>query len=293
MSNSSTNALHLEHEAADAARRLPALLASAESLSATLTAGAHGRRRAGTGETFWQYRDYTRNDPASAIDWRQSARSPRRYYVRETEWETAATIRLWVGEGESLDYSSGGGPTKRWRGAVIATALALLLTKAGEKIGPLPARRPGMAGQRAVMQFAEHTLLPEAEEDPLPPLSPPGTTQAVYISDFHLPTEALIARLREIAATGIPSHFIQLSDPAEEDFPFSGRTVFTSPGGTRSRLFGDASAVAEDYRRVRNAHFGVMEDTCRQFGMSFLRHRTDHGATPVLAQTHNLIAGTA
>ena len=35
---------------------LPALLAEAEHLAATLMLGEHGRRRAGQGDEFWQYR---------------------------------------------------------------------------------------------------------------------------------------------------------------------------------------------------------------------------------------------
>ena len=293
MSPTTPSSLALEREAASAAQTLPALLANAETLAATLMAGAHGRRRAGPGETFWQYRDYTQNDPASAIDWRQSARSPRRYFVRETEWETAATVRLWCGQAESLQYSSGAQPTKFWRAAVLTTALALLLTKAGEKIGTLPSAGPGASGQRAVITLAEQILLtPEdSRDDRLPPLCPPNTTQAVYVSDFHMPTEDLTRRMREIAAAGTPVHFIQIADPAEETFPFTGRHVFQSPKGHGTKLLGDAAAVSPDYRRIRDAHFGVMEDTCRQFGMSFLRHLTDHPGAAILAQAHNVISG--
>ncbi|MEM9233358.1 MAG: DUF58 domain-containing protein [Pseudomonadota bacterium] len=287
-----TDALTLERHAAETAQRLPALLANAETLAATLMAGAHGRRRPGPGETFWQYRDYTQNDPASAIDWRQSARAPQRYFVRETEWETAATVRLWCGQSESMAYGSAD-VTKLWRAQILTTALALLLTKAGERIGALPSESPGSGGQRAVITLAEYLVSDGAENaDPLPPLCPPGTTQAVYISDFYVPTTELVSRLKAIAASGVTCHFIALADPSEEDFPFSGRVLFQTPRGSgRSTIFGDAAAVAEDYRRTRHAHLGVMEDLCRRFGFTFIRHRTDSPATPALAQAHNAIAG--
>jgi uncharacterized protein (DUF58 family) len=287
-----TNALTLERHASEAAQNLPALLANAETLAATLTAGAHGRRRPGPGETFWQYRDYTQNDPASAIDWRQSARVPNRYFVRETEWETAATVRLWCSQAESMEYGSRE-LTKLWRAEILTTALALLLTKAGEKIGVLPPDGPGQGGQRAVMTLAEYLVSPHREsEDPLPPLCPPGTTQAVYISDFHAPTEGLVKRLKEIAATGVPTHLIAISDIAEETFPFTGRVLFEPPREHHhARLFGDAKAIADAYFKARRAHFGVVEDTCRRFGFTFIRHRTDGPATPALAQIHNAVAG--
>ena len=41
-----------------AAAAFPALLVEAERIAQTVAHGLHGRRRAGTGETFWQYKQY-------------------------------------------------------------------------------------------------------------------------------------------------------------------------------------------------------------------------------------------
>ena len=46
----------LRRDAEKIAGALPPLLAQAEMLAATVAMGEHGRRRAGTGENFWQYR---------------------------------------------------------------------------------------------------------------------------------------------------------------------------------------------------------------------------------------------
>ena len=78
----SADQLRAGAEAASAA--LPALMLSAERLAASLTAGAHGQRRAGTGEDFWQYRPATQGDTARSIDWRRSARSDGQF-VRDRE----------------------------------------------------------------------------------------------------------------------------------------------------------------------------------------------------------------
>ena len=48
---------------------MPALLAEAEYLAATLMLGEHGRRRAGQGDEFWQYRPAQNGDAARSIDW--------------------------------------------------------------------------------------------------------------------------------------------------------------------------------------------------------------------------------
>lgn len=56
--------------------------------------GTHGRRQAGHGDSFWQYRPVLPGEPVNRIDWRQSARSERAF-VRETEREAAQTLCLW------------------------------------------------------------------------------------------------------------------------------------------------------------------------------------------------------
>ena len=72
-------------QAAGLAESLPPLLVGALRVAATVEQGVHGRRRMGAGDAFWQFRQYQSGDPASRIDWRQSARTDR-LYLREREW---------------------------------------------------------------------------------------------------------------------------------------------------------------------------------------------------------------
>ncbi len=83
-------ALSLTDRAEAAGRVLPPLLVEAERLAATVILGDHGRKRAGPGESFWQYRPYSFGDSTQRIDWHKSARSDR-IYIRENEWEAANT----------------------------------------------------------------------------------------------------------------------------------------------------------------------------------------------------------
>ena len=75
------------------AGNLPSLLVAADRVAATVAQGVHGRRRAGQGESFWQYRAYEAEDPTHHVDWRRSARSDA-LYVRENEWEAAQSVWL-------------------------------------------------------------------------------------------------------------------------------------------------------------------------------------------------------
>ena len=271
----------LQRAGEGAAGGLPALLTEAERVAGALAAGAHGRRRAGSGETFWQYRDYAHGDAASLIDWRQSARAPGRYFVRQTEWETAAQVHVWADGGDSLDYASAG-VTKRWRAQVIAVALASLLSRGGERIGPMDG--PARGGRAGVTALAERLLAPDHAG--LPPMPPERASRVVLISDFHEETGDVLDRFAGLRGLGRPVHVVQVSDPAEVSFPYSGRTLFASPSGAEHREYGEARSVRAAYDAARSAHLGALEDACARYGWTMLRHVTDAPATPVLAGLH-------
>ena len=276
----------LERRAGEAAARLPALLTEAERVAGTLAAGAHGRARPGAGETFWQYRDYADGDAAASVDWRQSARSPGRLYVRQTEWETAASVHLWADGADGFDYGSGD-VTKRERAQLIACALGVMLARGGERVGPASGR--ARAGRAGVVALAERLVL-GAEGEAMPPLPAPRASRMVYLSDFYTGTEALLDRLSAIAGAGLPCHLVQISDPAEVTFPFRGRTIFRSPSGARRFPVSEANAVRDDYALARDAHLEAIRDAARRFGWTFSTHVTDAPATPVLASLHAAMA---
>ena len=65
---------HASGEARTLAETLPRLILEARKIAATVIHGLHGRRRAGPGENFWQYRRFLSGEPARRVDWRRSAR---------------------------------------------------------------------------------------------------------------------------------------------------------------------------------------------------------------------------
>src|SRR5438132_6242915 len=101
---------------------LPRLILEARRIAATVIHGLHGRRRAGPGENFWQYRRFVSGEPAHRVDWRRSARDEH-LYVREREWEAAHTVWLWPDRSASMSFASAlATDTKLGRVLVIAFA---------------------------------------------------------------------------------------------------------------------------------------------------------------------------
>ena len=120
-------------ESRSLAASLPRLVLEARRIAANVIHGLHGRRRAGAGESFWQYRRFVSGEPSQRVDWRRSARDDH-LYVREQEWEAAHTVWLWPGPLAVDGVCIQAGRAKaswnaRW---VVTFALAELLVSGGE-----------------------------------------------------------------------------------------------------------------------------------------------------------------
>src|SRR6476620_10374489 len=103
---------------------MPRLVLEARRVAATVIHGLHGRRRAGPGENFWQYRRFMSGEPASQVDWRRSARDDF-LYVREREWEASHTVWIWPDRSPSMTFTSAlTKDSKLERALVVAFALA-------------------------------------------------------------------------------------------------------------------------------------------------------------------------
>src|ERR1700729_2423744 len=121
---------------------MPRLILEARRVASTIIHGMHGRRRAGPGENFWQYRRFVSGEPASRVDWRRSARDDH-LYVREREWEAAHTVWIWPDRSPSMVFASAlVWETKLDRALVVAFALAHVMVEGGERVGIPGLMRP-------------------------------------------------------------------------------------------------------------------------------------------------------
>src|SRR5712672_1364559 len=139
------------------AETLPRLILEARRIAATVIHGLHGRKRAGPGENFWQYRRFLSGEPARRVDWRRTARDDH-LYVREHEWEAAHTVWLWPDRSPSMNFKSTlAQGTKLERALVISFALAEVLIEGGERIGIPGLMRP-TARRNVVEKMAQAML---------------------------------------------------------------------------------------------------------------------------------------
>jgi uncharacterized protein (DUF58 family) len=281
----------LRGKAERAAGALPPLLVAAERLASTVALGVHGRRKAGMGETFWQFRRYRQEDPASAIDWRQSAKS-QHLFVREREWEAAEAVWFWRDGSAGMRFSSGADvETKVERASLLALALSSLLVRGGERIALLGEGRLPSSG-RATLNRIGHSLAESLSDDVLPPdARMTRNGHFVWLSDFLSPFEEIEKVLRRLASNGLHAHLVHIVDPAEEDFPFIGRTRFETVDGGLKEIFGRAESVRGEYRARFKAQSDSISDLARRLGFFYLTHRTDHRPELALIALYAALGG--
>lgn len=278
----------IRREAEEVAARFPALLLEATRVAQTVAAGLHGRRRAGPGEDFWQHRVYGFGDSASDIDWRQSARAADRFYVRQNEWEASATVWLWRDASKSLNYrSTESAPAKRHRADVLATALAILLSEAGERIGVLGSPR-AFYGRIAPTRILE-ALMRDGDASP-----PAGQVsfgaRVALLSDFFIDIAGLETGVAAFAGAGAKGLLLQVVDPAEEDFPFTGRIDFEDLESRDCLTLGEAGALGPAYRQKLAAHRERLADLAHRFGWTFIAHRTDRPPETALLSVYKALS---
>jgi uncharacterized protein (DUF58 family) len=266
---------------------LPALLADARLLARTVQLGQHGRRRAGQGDEFWQYRPMVPGDEARMVDWRRSGRSDG-HFVKEKEWQAAQSVVLWVDAARSMDFTSDAGlPTKATRARVLALALAILLVRGGERVGLTGDDLPPRSGELQLMRMAA-ALGPDANGGDAADYGAPrvrglpARSRAVFLSDFMGDLAPVEAALTAAADRGVQGAVVQVLDPQEEAFPFDGRTVFTSIGGTLRHETMKAGDLRERYLGRLAARKEALRALARATGWQYDCHHTGAAASASL-----------
>lgn len=268
----------------------PALLAEAERVAAVVASGVHGRRRAGQGETFWQYRNYQTTDAASQIDWRRSARGDQ-IFVRDNEWEAANTVYLWPDTRPGMVWGSDKSlPTKADRGRVLTLAIANLLMKGGERCALVGLQDRARSGRVGFERLAESMMRSEANERALE-ADVATHSRFVIISDFLDPIEDWRTRLSRLSGRPVTGVLVQIIDPAEEAFPYKGRLNIRAPGGTRRFLLGRAETARDAYQARLAHHNNQIENTASRLGWTLIRHRTNEPAALALNALYQALGG--
>lgn len=274
---------------------LPELVLSARGLARQLRSGPHGNRRAGDGHEFWQFRPHQPTEPASLIDWKQSARSPEPdlLWVREQEQHTPRSLFIWVDPSASMRWRSSEALSSKYDTALSdALALGQAALMGGENIG-IPGARSRFSGHQALPRLA-HALMQLPSEAALPSFAGvPPHAALLLVSDFLWNDSMMQHALARLTTHPGRTALLAVLDPQERHLPFSGSVQFTSCENEPDLTLPATESLHDAYQARLTEHFSRLRTAGRGQKPFFRFHVTDQPALPVLADCHHFLRGRA
>lgn len=249
----------------DVRARLKGLRLAARRAPAAGGIGQHMSRNRGAGLEFAQYRAYEPGDEPRRIDWKLYARSDR-YFVRESERDSALTVWLLVDATASMRQADSARPgfTKLDAARAICACVAEMALRQGDRFGLAAVSGAGIAllppaggpRHRDAFVLALQRLRAEGEwpaEAALRPLwerVEPGALVLALSDGFD---EGLPRLLERLAATRREALSIQILGAEERDFPFRGGRLFRDPETGAERRAEPLAIRAEFLERFARA----------------------------------------
>jgi uncharacterized protein (DUF58 family) len=122
----------------------------------------------------------------------------------------------------------------------------------------------------------------------LPPsFVPTALAEIVVLADFWSPISEIRTTLAGLSASGAHGTLLQIVDPAEETFPYSGRVEFVEPEGGGIITAGRAERWASDYVARVALHRDQIRDETNKLDWLFSTHTTDRSAAELLLFLHS------
>lgn len=272
---------------------------AARHLAAGLLPGLHASRRTGLAREFSQYRAYQPGDDPRHVDWKLYARSDR-YFVRESDVETAVTLRLVLDATASMRQTDSAGPGAGHRKFDAARLLAATLAYLGQAQGD-------HVGLHAVSGGKLVSVPPEQQRQPLErivrtlerlepagrwPAQPRTFHQALsanahsggdrqtreivaVITDAHEHGAEIRAALAPLRSRRHELVLFHLVGHDEVEFPFSGPIRFQDLE-TGQIVEADAGAVRADFLAAQQAHLDAWRQAWSGTGrFEYIRLRLD------------------
>jgi len=245
--------------------------------------GQHRSLRKGSSADFAQHRAYQPGDDLRRIDWRVYGRTDR-FYVKEYEADTNASVLFALDSSASMDYGRAG-VTKYDYGRFLIASLAWLSQHQGDRVGLATFRHDlvdVVPPSTRHLQLLLHTLgraratgagRLSVAVDRLTHLS----TRAgivVLVSDCYEEPDDLGRAADALRVRGHDVIVFHLVDAAERDFPFTAAATFEdAESGVRLPLRPDD--LRDRYHEQMRTHHAAVGKRLAASGTDYVRVETD------------------
>jgi uncharacterized protein (DUF58 family) len=144
------------------------------------------------------------------------------------------------------------------------------------------------ASRSVIDKMAQAMLHDDADRASLPPsFVPSALAEIVVLSDFWSPMSEIRTMLAGLSASGAHGTLVQIVDPAEENFPYSGRIEFVEPEGGGIITAGRAEKWAGDYVARVALHRDEIRSETNKLDWLFSTHNTSRSAAELLLFLHS------
>jgi uncharacterized protein (DUF58 family) len=143
------------------------------------------------------------------------------------------------------------------------------------------------ASRNVIERMAEVIVHDSSLRASLPPtFAPSPLSEVVLLSDLWSPSGEVVGMIGRLSAGGAHGHMVQIVDPAEETFPYSGRIEFFEPEGAGAITAGRAETWRRDYEARVARHRAEIRAETDRLAWTFTVHRTDRPASELLLWLH-------
>ena len=234
--------------------------------------GMHRSPHSGSSIEFAQYRPYTQGDNLRNVDWKLYGRTDR-LHIKQYEEETTLRCTVLLDCSASMDYTSHS-LTKFHYARMLVACLTMLLQRQRDAAGFIAYHKellkyvPPMSNAHHLRRiFVElENLETEGAGDTASALHFLGDVlkprgMVVLVSDLLHPLTSMIEHLKSLRARRHDVVVLQISDPAEQEFPFDASATFVD-AESGDEQYAVPGAVREQYLEQRANHFERIRREC-------------------------------
>ena len=246
--------------------------------------GQHRSMRKGSSMDFAQHRSYQPGDDLRRIDWRVLGRTDR-FYIKEFEADTNASVTFALDASASMDYGSGK-VTKYDYGRFLIASLAWLSQNQGDRVGLVTFKGKDLADvvppSTRHLQLLLYTLARSKASgsglllqaiDRLAHMSSRAGI-VVLVTDCYEKPEAIGKAIDSLRMRGHDVIIFHLVDAAERDFPFTAATTFED-AETGKRLPLNPADLKKSYKKLIAEHHAALAQRLVSSGADYIRVDTD------------------
>jgi uncharacterized protein (DUF58 family) len=240
--------------------------------------GLHRAPRLGHSTEFSEHRPYQPGDDLRRIDWRVYGRTDR-YYVKEYEADTNASVVFALDVSKSMDFASSG-VTKLHFAKMLTAALAWFSHRQGDRIGLIlyaDTVQTYVPPSTRHLSLILHTLERaegggagsgiDANDSITELLGRTGVT--VFLSDWYATPEFVQQSLGKVRVRGHDVMAFHVIDPAERSLPYQEAASFEDLE-TGERISVVPDTLRDRYQAAMAAHYDELETGLRRTGVDYV-----------------------